>query len=261
VNIVVYGFWQAIKNRLAFGRVFLYECLAQTLWFVLEAAGFWVILSRFGTIGGWSAPEVFLLFAVGGVVNGIGGGFVARGNYAVGWCFETGFIDIALTKPVNFYASFMAGNVNPSHFPRILLNIALMIYCIARFFSPLPAARTLLFVVGILGGVLLCAAFNTACGAMGFRMARGENTMYLVETLSQVISYPIHIFPRIVRMTVTFVVPFALATYYPTRYLVRGDVPLGGLLMPVTLAIGFLVFYAAYKFWMSGLEHYQSTGN
>jgi ABC-2 type transport system permease protein len=235
--------------------------MAQTLWFFLEAVGFWVILSRFGSIGGWTSPEVFLLFLVGGVVWGIGGGFVSRGNAAVGWCFDTGFIDIGLTKPVNFYASFMAGNVNPSHFPRILLSIALMIYCIARFFSPLPAARLGLFVVGILGGILLCAALYTACGAMGFRMARGESTMYLVSTLSRVISYPIHIFPRVLQATVTYVVPFALATYYPTRWLINGDVPFGGLLMPAILAIGFLVFVAAYKFWMAGLEHYQSTGN
>jgi ABC-2 type transport system permease protein len=261
MNIVFYGFWVSIKNRLGFGRSFLYECMAQTLWFILEAAGFWVILSRFGSIGGWTTPEVFLLFSVGGVVWGIGGGFVSRGNAAVGWCFDTGFIDIGLTKPVDFYASFMAGNVNPSHFPRILLSIALMIYCISRIGAPLPAARIVLFVVGILGGILLCAAMYTACGALGFRMARGESMMYLVSTLSRVNSYPIHIFPRVLQATVTYVVPFALATYYPTRYLIRGDVPFGGLLMPATLVIGFLVFVAAYKFWMAGLEHYQSTGN
>jgi ABC-2 type transport system permease protein len=261
MNIVFYGFWVSIKNRLGFGRAFLYECLAQTLWWFLEAAGFWVILSRFGSIGGWTMPEVFLLFSVGGVVWGIGGGFVARGNTAVGWCFDTGFIDIGLTKPVDFYASFMAGNVNPSHFPRIILSIALMIYCMSHVATPLPAARIVLFVVGILGGILLCAAMYTACGAMGFRVARGESVMYLVSTLSRVNPYPIHIFPRILQATVTFVVPFALATYYPTRYLIRNDVPGGGLLMPATLVIGFLVFFAAYKFWMSGLEHYQSTGN
>ena len=85
--------------------------------------------------------------------------------------------------------------------------------------------------------------------------------MWLVSTLSDVISYPIHIFPRILQATVTYVVPFALANYYPTRYLVRGDVPGGGWLMPATLAIGVLMFFGAYKFWMSGLEHYQSTGN
>ncbi len=261
MNIVIWGFWGAIKNRLGFGRVFLYECMAQTIWFVLEAVGFWVILSRFGSIGGWSAPEVFLLFAVGGVVWGIGGGFFSRGNYAVGWCFDTGFIDIALTKPVNFYASFISGNVNPSHFPRIILNIALMIYCIARFFSPLPVGTVLLFAIGVLGGMLICAALQTVCGAMGFRIARGEETMYLVSTLSRVISYPIHILPRILQVTVTWVVPFALTNYYPTRYLVRGDVPGGGWLMPATLAFGFVAFVGAYQLWMSGLRHYQSTGN
>ncbi len=261
MNIVIYGFWQAIKNRLGFGRAFLYECFAQTIWFVLEAAGFWVILSRFGAIGGWSAPEVFLLFAVSGVVWGIGGGFFERGNFAVGWCFETGFIDIALTKPVNFYASFMAGNVNPSHFPPILLSIALVVWLVARFFSPLPFGTVLLFGMGLLGGILISAAFQTICGALAFRMARGENTMYLVSTLTRIITYPLHIFPRILRMTMTFVVPFAFATYYPTRYLVRGDVPGGGWLMPATLAGGFLLFFGAYKLWMSGLAHYQSTGN
>ena len=261
MNIVVYGFWQSIKYRLGFGRAFLSECIAQTLWFVIEAAGFWIIVGRFGSIGGWSAPEVFLLFAVGTTVWSIGGGFVARGNAAVGWCFDTGFIDIGLTKPVNFYASFMAGNVNPSHFPRIVLAIALMVFCLVRFFAPLPGGRLALFVVGLLGGLLICAALQTACGGLGFRLPRGESTMWLISTLSDVISYPIHIFPRLLQLTVTFVVPFALATYYPTRFLLRGDVPLGGWLMPLTLAIGFVLFYAAYRFWMSGLEHYQSTGN
>jgi ABC-2 type transport system permease protein len=261
VNIVVYSFWVAIKNRLGFGRAFLYECIAQTAWFVLDAAGFWVILSRFGSIGGWSAGEVFLLFAVGAVVWGIGGGFFSRGNYAVGWCFDSGFIDIGLSKPYNFYAAFMSGNVNPSHFPRILLAIALLVVCAVRFVGPVPAPRVLLFVVGMLGGMLICAALNTLCGALGFRLARGESTMWLISTLSRVISYPAHIFPRVLQVTVTFVVPFALATYYPTRWLVRGDVPGGGWLMPATFALGLALFYGAYKLWMSGLRHYQSTGN
>jgi ABC-2 type transport system permease protein len=261
VHMVFYGFWQAIKYRLGFGRAFLYECIAQAFWFVIEAAGFWIILGRFGSIGGWSAPEVFLLFAVGGVVWGIGGGFFSRGNSAVGWLFETGFIDLHLTKPTNFFASFVSGNVNPSHFPRILLNIALLVYCLLRFFAPLPAGRVLLFVVGLLGGMLICAALQTACGALGFRLPRGESTMWIVSTLSDIISYPVHIFPRALQFVMTFGVPFALATYYPTRFVIRGDVPLGGWLMPLTLAVGFVVFAGAYRFWMAGLRHYQSTGN
>jgi ABC-2 type transport system permease protein len=155
----------------------------------------------------------------------------------------------------------MAGNVNPSHFPPILLNIALVVYLVARFFSPLPVGTVLLFCLGLVGGMLISAAFQTLCGALAFRMARGENTMYLVSTLTRVISYPLHIFPRILRATMTYVVPFAFATYYPTRYLIRGDVPGGGWLMPATLAGGFLLFVGAYKLWMSGLAHYQSTGN
>ena len=47
----------------------------------------------------------------------------------------------------------------------------------------------------------------------------------------------------------------------PTRYLIRGDVPLGGWLMLLTLAIGEILFVAAYRLWNAGLAHYQSTGN
>ena len=261
MHMVLYGFWQAIKYRLGFGRAFLYEIIASTLWFFIGAAGFWVILSRFGSTGGWNTQEVFLMYAGGNVVSGIGSGFFWRGNEAVGWMITTGFIDLYLTKPVDPYSGFIAGNVNPASLPRLFLNIALMIYCLGLLPVPAPFFKVVLFVIALLGGMMLCAAMNTACGALAWRVPRGEFSMRVVDALSEVSAYPIHIYPRVLQVVSTFVLPFALTNYYPTRYLIRGDVPGGGWLMVGTFVLGLVLFIGSYKLWMAGLEHYQSTGS
>jgi ABC-2 type transport system permease protein len=261
VNIIIYGFIGAIRYRLGFGRAFVYEIIASLAWFAIDAAGFWVILTRFGSIGGWSTPEVFLLFAVGGVVSGIGSGFFWRGNSAVGWMIETGYIDLLLTKPVDPYASFVSGNVNPAHMPKLLVSIGFMIYCIRLIPVPVPFFKMVMFVIGIIGGMLLCAAMATAGGALGWRIPRGENSMNIVSTLSRVTQYPMHIYPRVLQAISTFVLPFALTNYYPTRYLIRGDVPGGAWLMAGTFVLGAALFYGAYRLWLAGLRHYQGTGS
>ena len=238
MNIAVWGVIQAVKHRLSFGRALIYESLAHCASVLFQAVGFWAILSRFNAIGGWTPLEVFLLFGVGGVVQGIGSRFFWRGMEATGMLVKDGFFDVYLTKPTNHYWGLVAGNINPSTFPSLLL-----------------------FLVGIIGGMLILAAFNTLCGVLRFRAVRGEYSIRLVSRVESITAYPMHIYPKALQITLTWILPFALTNYFPTRYLIHGDVPLGGWLMLLTLAIGEILFVAAYRLWNAGLAHYQSTGN
>ncbi|MBG0770414.1 MAG: ABC-2 family transporter protein, partial [Anaerolineaceae bacterium] len=79
----------------------------------------------------------------------------------------------------------------------------------------------------------------------------------------EVMSYPMHIFPRPIRMLFTYVVPAILLSYYPAIFILGKTDPLGApafvsFLAPVTAAVMFLL---AQRFWHFGIRNYQSSGS
>ena len=70
--------------------------------------------------------------------------------------------------------------------------------------------------------------------------------------------YPISIYGKRVLQFFTFIVPMALAQYYPLLYLLgRTDSPLYALCPLFSL----LFILPCYAFWRFGLRHYKSTGS
>jgi ABC-2 type transport system permease protein len=75
--------------------------------------------------------------------------------------------------------------------------------------------------------------------------------------------YPLTIYPTGVRWLLTFVLPFALITYYPAERLL-GRNETGALLPVLSLAAvpaGLLFLGIAGLVWRAGVRHYQSTGS
>ena len=71
--------------------------------------------------------------------------------------------------------------------------------------------------------------------------------------------YPITIFDPVFRFIFTFVLPIAFIAYYPSLVILRPDrIPLLTYLSP---AVGILLFYLSYKFWMLGALKYDGTGS
>jgi ABC-2 type transport system permease protein len=76
--------------------------------------------------------------------------------------------------------------------------------------------------------------------------------------------YPLSIYNKLVRFTLSFVFPFAFMNYFPASTLLQktgsayGINPVLGWLTPI---VGAIWFAGAYLFWRRGLNHYQSTGS
>jgi len=80
---------------------------------------------------------------------------------------------------------------------------------------------------------------------------------------SEIMSYPMHIFPRAIRVIFTFVVPAIFLSYFPAVYILNKPDPLNApsfvsFLAPVITSA---IFLAAMNFWRFGIKNYQSTGS
>ena len=79
---------------------------------------------------------------------------------------------------------------------------------------------------------------------------------------SEMMSYPMSIYPDWMRRFFTYIIPAIFLNYYPALYLLDKPDPLGlppiaHFLAPVA---GFGILAIALRFWSFGIRHYQSTG-
>ena len=80
---------------------------------------------------------------------------------------------------------------------------------------------------------------------------------------SELMAYPMHIYPDWLRRFFTFVIPAALLNYYPALFLLDKPDPfhLPPWLPFVAPLVGPGVLFLALIFWRFGIRHYQSTGS
>ena len=124
-----------------------------------------------------------------------------------------------------------------------------------------PLNVIFLLLVVFSGAIIEWAVF-LFFAAFDFWFIQTENLRGICEPfLWQVAKYPSHIYGRFFQFVITFVFPYAFIAYYPTHYFFRADVRVFCDFFPyLTPLVALLSLIIAYKFWMIGLNHYQSTG-
>jgi ABC-2 type transport system permease protein len=75
--------------------------------------------------------------------------------------------------------------------------------------------------------------------------------------------YPLNLFGKGIQVFLTFIIPFAFASFYPAAFFLRKDEALlfGDALRYATPFVGIVLFGLAYKFWKFSLSRYESSGS
>ena len=81
----------------------------------------------------------------------------------------------------------------------------------------------------------------------------------MTYNLNQCSQSPVSIYSRAVRGAVTYVIPFALTSYYPASYLLRHTRPVFSILAPIVAAV--ILMSIALFVWHKGLDAYESAGS
>ncbi len=83
--------------------------------------------------------------------------------------------------------------------------------------------------------------------------------MYPISWLSDFATFPVAIYPLPIQLLLTWVLPYAMAGFYPAAYLLRRDeYKVYGLMAPL---MGFILLGVALLIWRFAIRRYQSTGS
>ncbi|MGB0034558.1 MAG: ABC-2 family transporter protein [Candidatus Acidiferrales bacterium] len=224
------------------------------------ALGFVIILfQKAPRLAGWSGDEVIFLYGFSlipyGMFNVISLNLYDFGNNYI----IEGKFDRVLLRPVSslFQVLFESFRIESLH--EIVLGVFCMVYTSHRLHVPwTPGKIGLLVFFGLCAGVIYVSIF-LMLSTVSFWFEDRIGVHPPVWNMIAFGRYPLSIYSGLVQFFLCWIIPFGLASFYPSvRLLGRTVTPSYAPLVPVVAAV-FLTL--SIYLWNLGTRHYESTGS
>lgn len=253
-----------IRSQMQYRVAFVLDAAAAMPYLTLFFLALALVLERFGSVGGWRLGEIAFLWGTVEVAFGIMDMVFSGFDPGVfGRRVRQGSFDQLLLRPVNITLQVLGDEFALRRLGRI--GQGLVIFAIAVGLADIQwTAGKLVYLPLVIGGMI--AFFG------GLFIIGSTFTFWTVESIeamniltyggSEMMQYPMHIYPDLLRRLFTYIIPAIFLNYYPALYFLDKPDPLGlpPALRFVAPAVGFGTLLAALAFWRFGIRHYQSTG-
>lgn len=249
-----------MQYRASFALDLLSTFLGNIVYFLTFAA----VLTRFGSIHGWTLGEVAFLFGLAefsfASMDLVWGGY----DYdAFSQVIRRGQLDQMLVRPLGLPLQVLT-----SEFPlRRLGRMAEGAFCFAvslRLADVHWTAAKLLYlpVVSISISAFFAGLYVIGSTVCFWTIDRLELFNLFTYGGAEMLSYPMSIYSTWMRRFFTFVVPASLVGYYPALYFLDKPDPLGMTAVAAFVApvAGGGILALSFAFWRLGVRHYQGTG-
>lgn len=237
--------------------------VAQFVSIFVEFAAMVALFHRFGTLQGWTLPEVAIIYGIAHIAFALAEGF-GRGFDMFPALIKSGDFDRLLLRPRSTALQVAGQEFQFMRTGRLVQGLIVLIWGMAAVRAKWDLAHSLLIAGSILGG---------SCIFYGIFVIQATLAFWTVESLeimntvtyggTEAAQYPLNVYRPWFRRFFTFVVPLAFMNYIPAGALLGRDVGAG---VPVWIEwcaplVGLVFLTAALLIWRFGERHYCSTGS
>lgn len=255
----------SVRSRTTNPRTLLVRSLSAVLLALAEAIGMVLLIDRFGTVAGWTSPEIVLMYGLGVAGQGLAQTLCNQLEpVTFSPMVRDGLFDQVLVRPARALAWLMATGIDPRYLVRTLAGLGLVLWGADRAgvaWSPPTAGVAAL-------GVCCCAALIVAMFTLGaaatLRTVEGNEAVQIITFGGiYLASFPMEIYGSALRLVFTWLLPFALTIYVPALALLgRAGAPgLAPSLLVLTPAVTAATCALAALGWTVGIRRYLGTGS
>jgi ABC-2 type transport system permease protein len=235
-------------------RVNFWIQLLQSLVSILSSLGALAVLFRHTeALAGWQPMELVALLGIYFFMNGFIQTFVQPGMDRFLADIRRGTFDFVLTKPRDAQLLVAVRRISLWSLLDAALGVALLVVAWTRLARPFGAGQVLALAVVLAAGMVIVGSFWFILATLAFWFVKIENILFVFQSTYQAGRWPIRIYPRALRLVLTFLVPVAFAVTVPAEAAV-GRLGAGTMLLAVALAVG--IAGVARVFWHIGVRHY-----
>ncbi|MGV9451123.1 ABC transporter permease [Streptomyces sp. NPDC003635] len=252
-----------IRASMTYRTSFVLTVIGNLLITAMDFVAILLMFSQVDSLGGWTLPEVALLYGLCGAAFGLAD-LVFGSVEGLGARIRDGSFDTLLVRPAPVLAQVGADRFPLRRLGRVAQSTAVLGWALFAVDVDWTVAEVLLVPVTVASGAVIFGSVFVAGSAFQFvaqDAAEVQNAFtYGGATLLQ---YPPTVFGTELLRGVTFVLPLAFVNWVPAAYVLGRpyplDLPEWAAFAPPVVAAGFCGL--AGLAWRAGLRSYRSTGS
>lgn len=209
-------------------------------------------------LAGWSKPQMLILVALARLIEGLMQTLFINNIADFPQAIRMGTFDVLLTKPLPAQWQVAFKRIAIYNFGNVLAGLILLGYVFVAYQTSLTflaAAATIS--LGIIG-ITIYYSILIATASLSFWLERFQAFWAINQLISEPLTIPFDIFPRTIRIPLTYLLPLAFVVFVPAQAL-TGRLALWQL--PVAIGIAALFLLLANLAWRAGLRRYTSASS
>lgn len=251
-----------IRSQLQYRLSFALNIFGNALVSFLDFMAILIIFQQVDALGGWSAAEVALLYAIACVSFGLT-------DLAIGHLdllpkmIREGEFDLILVRPLGSLFQVVSSDFAMRRLGKALQGAVVLAIALAHLQVEWTVGRIAMLALAIVTGIVIYAGIWVAFSTVTFWLIDTQEVAnafsYGGNFLAQ---YPVNIFGPWLRRLVVFIVPLAFVAYFPALYVLDKDDELGlpRVLQFLSPVVALATVLVAAVVWRNAVRHYRSVG-
>ena len=252
-------FSQYAKARLEYRADFFASVIASFLGTAASFGFLIIVFSRVPAVKGWTFEEMVFLYGFSLVPLGIFNVFSWNLYLFADRYLIEGRFDRMMLRPVSTVFQVLFESFRLESLQETATGLFAIVWASRRLGITFGVTDVVLFAIWALCGAVIYLAIFIGLTATSFWIEDRIGISPPIFNLMQFGRYPLTIYDAWVRFALSFVIPFAFASFYPTaRFLHREEFLPYFWAVPIVAA---LTLSLALTIWNSGVRRYHSTGS
>jgi len=258
-RLFVLYFGQYAKARLEYRADFFSSVLASFLGTAAAFGFLLIVFSRVPAVKGWTFEEMVFLYGFSLVPLGVFNVFSWNLYLFADRYLIEGRFDRVLLRPVSSVFQVLFESFRLESVQETATGLFAIVWASRKMGLAFGPLDVVLFVAWAICGAVIYLAIFLGLTATSFWIEDRIGISPPVFNLMQFGRYPLTIYDAWVRFALSFVIPFAFASFYPTaRFLHRPEFLREFWAVPLVAAAAAAI---ALSLWKSGVARYHSTGS
>lgn len=259
-HISLYGEFlkQNIKTMLEYKSDFIIGVFSTLLTQFYGIFFVWVIFENIKQIHGWTFYEITFVYGLLTIAKGIDM-FFFDNLHALGFEYvREGKFDIFMIRPLSPLFQLVASHTQQDALGLLILGIVVITKSLAELKITLGFFDIVLLIIFVISGAAIISAINLMTATTGFKTVNSHIIMSSINSFQEFAFYPILIYPKFIGFILTWIIPYAFASFYPADYFLHKGFEVYSFVTPL---IAVVLWVIALRVWKFGLSNYSSTGS
>lgn len=236
---------------------FIIDMLVEIAWTGVMLFTISIIFSRTQTIGGWTQPEVMLLYGIYKTASSLTSILVTNNTRSFSRMINSGELDVLISKPIATLFISMSRLVAVNRSSQLITSLMLVYYALSMT-APLEPRRIALLSLLMPLTTIIKIAWEIIIVLPAFWLQKLQNSQELSNTLFAVARFPRQAFSQSFALVFTLIFPVFFTGSYPTE-IILGKLPVSAIVSVfIACLCSSVLMISIFNF---GMRSYQSASS